>query len=66
MMYMEIRWREIEHEFIERVKTNATFVFDTAKYYRRARIVSSMDSRRAQQMAYDMKRDLHNIDVFQT
>ena len=66
VMYMGIRWRETEHEFIERAKTNATFVFDMAKDYRRARIVSSMDSREAQQIAYEMERDLHNNDVFQT
>ena len=48
------------------LKKNATFIFDTAKYYQRARIVSSMESRGAQQMAYKMERDLHNIDMFQT
>ena len=62
---MDIRCREIEHKFIERAKTNATFVLDTAKYCRRARIVSSMDSRGAQQMAYGIEKDLDNIDMFQ-
>ena len=64
-MYMDIRCREIEHKFIERAKTNATFVLDTAKYCWRARIVSSMDSRGAQQMAYGIEKDLDNIDMFQ-
>ena len=36
------------------------------KDYRRARMVSSMDSQRAQQIAYELDWDLHNIDVFQT
>lgn len=55
-----------ENEFFERAKKNATFVFDTAKEYRKARIVSSMDYRGPQQIANELQRDLHNIDVFQT
>ena len=47
VMYMDIRWRETENEFIEQIKINATFIFDTAKDSRRARITSSMDSRAA-------------------
>ena len=65
VMYMDIRWRETENEFIERARTNATFVFDTAKDYRRAQITSSANSREAQRIAYELERDLHNIDVFQ-
>ena len=43
VMYMDIRWKETENNFIERAKSNASFVFDTAKNYRKARIVSSLD-----------------------
>ena len=64
-MYMDIRWKETENKFIERARTNATFVFDTAKDYRKVRITSSMDSQGAQRIAYELERDLHNIDVFQ-
>ena len=63
-MYMNIKWRETENEFIERTRLNTTFVFDTAKDYRRARIVSSMDSQGAQRIAYKLQKNLHNIDVF--
>ena len=62
---MDIRWKKIENEFIEREKINAIFVFNTVKNYQRVRIVSSMDSRRAQQIAYELESDLHNIDAFQ-
>ena len=63
-MYMDIIWKETENDFIERAKANANFVFDTAKDYRRARIVSTIDVRGTQQIAYELERDLHNIDVF--
>ena len=54
VMYVDIRWRETEHEFIERAKTNAIFIFHTEKYYRRTRIVLWMDFWGAQQMAYEI------------
>ena len=60
---MHIKWRKSENEFIERTKINATFVLDTAKDYWRARIVLSMDSWGAQQIAYVLERELHNIGV---
>ena len=65
VMYMDIIWKETENDFIERAKANANFVFDTAKDYRRARIVSTIDIHGIEQIAYELERDLHNIDVFQ-
>ena len=35
-----------------------------AKDYRRARMILSIDSRGAQQIAYELEKNLHNIDVF--
>ena len=58
-MYMDIRWRETENKFIEQVKINAIFLFDIAKDYRRAWIVSLMDSWRAQRIAYELERTQH-------
>jgi hypothetical protein len=65
VMYMDIRLKETENDFIKRAKTNANFVFDSAKYYWKARIVSTIDVRGTQRIAYELERNLHNIDIFQ-
>ena len=64
VMYMDIRWKETENDFIERVKTNANFVFDMAKDYRKARIVSTIDVRGTQRITYELERDLTILIYF--
>ena len=40
-------------------------IFHTAKDYRRAWIVSSLDVRKTQRITYELERDIYNIDTFQ-
>ena len=40
-------------------------IFDTAKDYRRARIVSSLDICETQRIIYELEKNVHNIDILQ-
>ena len=66
VMYMDIRWKESEDVFIKRAKMNTSFLFDAARDYRRARIVSSVDTRGPQTISLELERDILNIEVFQS
>ena len=55
VMYIDIKWKKTQYDFIEWAKINANFIFDTIEEYRRAWIVSSLDVRGTQRVTSNWK-----------